>query len=164
MEPKEIGLVADALAVPALTGLASGEKRSEKPLVRLAAVAALGGIEGEASVSGLISALRDLEPSITQEAAAHLVKKGRAPLQASLLGPREPVVAGLFHERGQGSCLGGVQLSVRHVVENDTVEPCERAGGAREGRGPDAGNLISATLEGRIGSVCVADVEKPRSA
>jgi len=94
MEPKEIGLVSDAMAVPALTVLASGDKRSDKPLVRLAAVAALGGIEGEASVSGLISALRDPEPSITQEAAAHLVKKGRAPLQAALVGPREPVVAG----------------------------------------------------------------------
>ncbi|MCI0549294.1 MAG: HEAT repeat domain-containing protein, partial [Candidatus Rokubacteria bacterium] len=94
MEPKETGIVADALAVPALSGLLSGEKRSEKPLVRLAAVAALGGIEGEASVTGLISALRDGEPSITQEAAAHLVKKGRPPLQAALLGPREPVVAG----------------------------------------------------------------------
>jgi tetratricopeptide (TPR) repeat protein len=94
MEPKEIGLVSDALAVPALAGLVSGKHRSEKPLVRQAAVSALGGIEGEASVSGLISALRDGEPAVRLEAAAHLVKKKRAPLQASLVGPREPVVAG----------------------------------------------------------------------
>lgn len=94
MEPREIGVVADALAVPALAGLVWGDRRSEKPLVRLAAVAALGGIEGEASVSALITALKDPEASISLEAGAHLVKKGRAPLQAALVGPRDPVVAG----------------------------------------------------------------------
>jgi hypothetical protein len=90
MQPKEIGVVSDAMAVPALQGLLA----SANPALRLAAVSALGGIDGESSVNGLIQALRDPEASITQEASAYLVKKGRTPLIASLLGPRDPVVAG----------------------------------------------------------------------
>lgn len=90
-EPKEIGVVADPLAVPALVGLLKAEK---PPSVRLMAVTALGGIESEGSVTGLILALKDPEVSISQEAAAHLVKKGRSPLQASLIGPAEPVREG----------------------------------------------------------------------
>src|SRR6185436_17877017 len=66
----------------------------EKALVRLAAVSALGNIPGESSITGLIRALADPEPSITQAAAAHLMEKKRTPLQATLLPPREPVVAG----------------------------------------------------------------------
>ncbi|MBI3855360.1 MAG: DUF4388 domain-containing protein [Planctomycetes bacterium] len=92
-DPKEIGVETNPLAVPALVGLLG----HEKPLMRLAAVTALGGIEGEGSVAGLIRALADPEPSITQEAAAHLVRKGRSPLQAALIGPREPVAAGASH-------------------------------------------------------------------
>ena len=83
-------MVTDALAVPALVGLLG----HEKPLTRLAAVTALGSIEGEGSVNGLIMALADPEASITQAAAAHLVEKKRTPLQATLVPPREPVVAG----------------------------------------------------------------------
>ena len=90
MQPKEIGVVSEAMAVPALQGLLA----SDKPAVRLAAVSALGGIDGESSVSGLILALKDPEVSITQEASAYLVKKGRTPLLAAILGPRDPVVAG----------------------------------------------------------------------
>src|SRR6185436_4452437 len=89
-DPKDIGMVSDALAVPALVGLLG----HEKPLMRLAAVTALGSIEGEGSVNGLIMALADPEVPITQAAAAHLVEKKRTPLQASLIAPREPVVAG----------------------------------------------------------------------
>ncbi|HEV3028994.1 MAG TPA: HEAT repeat domain-containing protein, partial [Planctomycetota bacterium] len=91
-EPREIGNITDPLAVPALLGLLKPEKA---PLVRLAAVSALGAIDSEGSVTGLILALKDPETSISQEAAAHLVKKGRSPLQASLLGPRDPVREGL---------------------------------------------------------------------
>jgi len=58
------------------------------------AVTALGGIESEGSVTGLIFALKDPEVSISQEAAAHLVKKGRSPLKASLIGPTDPVREG----------------------------------------------------------------------
>ncbi len=90
MQPKEIGVVADAMAVPALQGLLA----SASPALRLAAVSALGGIDGESSVSGLIQALRDPDDSVTQAAAAYLVKKKRTPFQATLLGPRDPVVAG----------------------------------------------------------------------
>jgi tetratricopeptide (TPR) repeat protein len=89
-DSREIGVISDPLAVPALCNLLSGDR----PLVRQAAVAALGGIDSEGSVTGLIRALADPDPAVTQQAAAHLVKKGRAPLQASLLGPRDPVVAG----------------------------------------------------------------------
>jgi hypothetical protein len=89
-DPKEIGVISDALAVPALVGLL----RNEKPLTRLAAVTALGSIDGEGSVVGLITALNDPEPSITQAAAAHLVEKKRTPLRAILIGPRDPVRAG----------------------------------------------------------------------
>jgi tetratricopeptide (TPR) repeat protein len=89
-EPKEIGVVNDPLAVPALVGLLS----SDKPLVRLAAVTALGSIESESAVTGLIRALADPEPSITLNAAACLVNKGRSPLQASLVAPRDPIAAG----------------------------------------------------------------------
>ncbi|MBV8879027.1 MAG: DUF4388 domain-containing protein [Planctomycetaceae bacterium] len=91
-DPREIGVISDPLAVPALVGLLRTDK---PPLTRLAAVTALGAIESEGSVTGLILALRDPETSISQEAAAHLVKKGRSPLQASLLGPREPVREGV---------------------------------------------------------------------
>jgi hypothetical protein len=91
-EPREIGSITDPLAVPALVGLLKPEKA---PLVRLAAVTALGAIDSEGSVTGLILALKDPETSISLEAAASLVKKGRSPLQASLLGPREPVREGV---------------------------------------------------------------------
>ncbi|HLY10624.1 MAG TPA: HEAT repeat domain-containing protein, partial [Planctomycetota bacterium] len=91
-EPKEVGLVSDPLAVPALVGLLKPEKPA---LTRFNAVMALGAIDSEGSVTGLILALRDPEPSISQLAAGHLVAKGRSPLQASLLGPREPVKEGL---------------------------------------------------------------------
>jgi hypothetical protein len=90
-EPREIGVIADPLAVPALVGLLTPDRA---PLIRLAAVTALGGIESEGAVTGLIAALKDPETSITQEAAAALVRKGRSPLQASLLGPHEPVKEG----------------------------------------------------------------------
>ncbi|HVE42777.1 MAG TPA: DUF4388 domain-containing protein [Planctomycetota bacterium] len=90
MPPKEIGVVADAMAVPALQGLLA----SANPALRLAAVSALGGIDGESSVSGLIQALRDADDSVTQAASAYLVKKKRTPFQATLLGPRDAVVAG----------------------------------------------------------------------
>jgi len=90
-EPREIGVIADPLAVPALVGLLTPDRA---PLIRLAAVTALGGIESEGAVTGLIAALKDSETSITQEAAAALVRKGRSPLQASLLGPHEPVKEG----------------------------------------------------------------------
>jgi hypothetical protein len=76
--------------VPALVGLLG----NDLPNIRLAAVMALGGIDSEGSVTGLIRALADAQPSITQQAAAFLVKKVRSPLQASLVGPRDPVVAG----------------------------------------------------------------------
>src|SRR6185436_3312451 len=66
----------------------------EKSLVRLAAVTALGSIDSEVAVTGLIRALADPEPSISQNAAACLVNKGRTPLQASLVGPRDPLAAG----------------------------------------------------------------------
>jgi len=89
-DPKEIGVETNPLAVPALVGLLS----HEKALVRLAAVSALGNIPGESSITGLIRALADPEASITQAAAAHLVEKKRTPLQATLIGPREPVKAG----------------------------------------------------------------------
>jgi len=91
-EPREIGGITDPLAVPALVGLLKPEK---PPGVRLMAVTALGGIESEGSVTGLILALKDPEISISQEAAAYLVKKGRSPLQATILGPREPVREGV---------------------------------------------------------------------
>ena len=45
-------------------------------MIRLAAVTALGGIESEGAVTGLIAALKDAETSITQEAAA--ASSGRA--------------------------------------------------------------------------------------
>jgi hypothetical protein len=89
-DPKEIGVETNPLAVPALVGLLG----HEKPLMRLAAVTALGGIESETSVTGLIRALADPEPSITQAAAAHLVEKKRTPLQATLIGPRDSVKPG----------------------------------------------------------------------
>lgn len=91
-EPREIAVIADPMAVPALVSLLTPEH--PKP-VRLAAVTALGGIESEVAVTGLISALKDAEDSIKQEAVAALVKKGRSPLQAALLGPREPVKEGV---------------------------------------------------------------------
>ncbi|HLH27848.1 MAG TPA: HEAT repeat domain-containing protein, partial [Acidimicrobiales bacterium] len=91
-DPREIAGITDPLAVPALVGLLRPEKA---PLVRQAAVTALGSIESEGSVTGLILALRDPEAAISQEAAAHLVKKGRSPLQAKLLGPVDPVREGV---------------------------------------------------------------------
>jgi hypothetical protein len=91
-EPREIAGTTNPLAVPALVGLLRPEKA---PLIRQAAVTALGAIESEGSVTGLILALKDPEAAISQEAAAHLVKKGRSPLQALLLGPREPVREGM---------------------------------------------------------------------
>jgi tetratricopeptide (TPR) repeat protein len=91
-EPREVGIITDPLAVPALVGLLTPD---HSPILRLAAVTALGGIESEGSVTGLIIALKDSETSIAQEAAAALVKKGRSPLLASLLGPREPVKEGV---------------------------------------------------------------------
>ena len=91
-EPREIGGITDPLAVPALMGLLKPEKPAG---VRLMAVTALGNIDSEGSVTGLILALKDPEISISQEAAAYLVKKGRSPLQAAILGPREPVREGV---------------------------------------------------------------------
>jgi len=91
-EPREIGGITDPLAVPALVGLLKPEK---PPGVRLMAVTALGSIDSEGSVTGLILALKDPEISISQEAAAYLVKKGRSPLQATILGPRDPVREGV---------------------------------------------------------------------
>ncbi|HZE97734.1 MAG TPA: DUF4388 domain-containing protein [Planctomycetota bacterium] len=91
-DAKEIGLVTDPLAVPALVGLLKPEK---PPGVRLMAVTALGNIDSEGSITGLILALKDPETSISQEAAAYLVRKERSPLQAALIGPREPVREGV---------------------------------------------------------------------
>jgi hypothetical protein len=76
--------------VPALILLLKHEKRE----MRLAALIALGSIDSESAAAGVIGALADPEPSISQEAAAILVKKKRTPLQASLLVPRDPVAPG----------------------------------------------------------------------
>jgi hypothetical protein len=90
MEAKEIGLVRDPLAVPALDRLLSGNK----PLLRLAAVTSLGAIESEGAVAGLIRALADPDPSVTRAAASFLVGKKRSPFIASLHGPTGPVKPG----------------------------------------------------------------------
>ncbi len=90
MDPKEVGLIRDPLAVPALVWLLG----TDKVIGRFAAAAALGQIEGEGAVGGLIRALADADPSIQQEAAGHLVRRGRTPFSAALLGPRAPVAKG----------------------------------------------------------------------
>lgn len=118
-EPKEIGVVNDPLAVPALVELIKPEKA---PVVRLAAVTALGAIDSEGAVTGLILALRDVETSISQEAAAHLVKKGRSPLQASLIAPRDPVREGVALP---------VEWRVTNLSPADVELALEEAPGAR---------------------------------
>jgi tetratricopeptide (TPR) repeat protein len=90
MDPKEVGLIRDAMAVPALERLLS----APAPLARFAAASALGQIEGEGAIRGLIRALADADASVQQEAAGHLVRRGRPPFAATLHGPRQPVAAG----------------------------------------------------------------------
>jgi tetratricopeptide (TPR) repeat protein len=90
MDPKEVGLIRDAMAVPALERMLA----VPAPLARFAAASALGQIDGEGAIRGLIRALADADVSVQQEAAGHLVRRGRPPFAASLHGPRLPLAAG----------------------------------------------------------------------
>ncbi|HXX93160.1 MAG TPA: DUF4388 domain-containing protein, partial [Planctomycetota bacterium] len=84
MGAKEVGLVRDPLAVPALGKLLA----SDKAEVRLAAVVSLGEIAGDAAVEALLPALADRDPAVSSAAVAHLVRLKRTPLRAALLASR----------------------------------------------------------------------------
>jgi tetratricopeptide (TPR) repeat protein len=90
LDPKELALVRDPLAVPALVRMLG----AGQVLPRFGATSALGQIEGEGAVAGLIRALADPDASVQQEASGHLVRRGRTPFAAALIGPKAPLAKG----------------------------------------------------------------------
>ena len=90
MASKDVALVRDPLAVPALGKLLG----SDKPEVRLAAASALGEVPGEQAVTELLPALADRDPAVASTAVGHLVRQERTPLRAMLLSARPSYAPG----------------------------------------------------------------------